>query len=639
MKVKIQLFFVAILCLGHTQLLADGKENWAVSAIPQELKQKANAVLRFSETTLTVFDAGNAEEKSRVVITILNENGQRFKYFVEHYNKFSSVSGISGTIYDKNGKKVKTIPQRDIADISAIAGFSLYDDSRVKVISPEYGDYPYTIEYTCSKKYSSFFMFPGWQVYPGYDISVQKSIYNLTLSPNAKVKYKGNKALSITPEESSDKKGFITRTWRATNYPAIEMEPFAGNLFEDTPQLLVAPETFTMDGYFGSNNSWKELGDWAYKLGEGRNVVPDATKAKVMELVAEHDTDSERARAIYEYMQSKVRYVNIAIGIGGWQPFPAETVEKYWYGDCKALSNYMKSLLDVAGIESYYCLVRAGDDTPNIDKDFVASQFNHAFLMLPLGGDTVYLECTSQEVPFGYNGSFTDDRDILVVDKDNSYLKHTNVYGKEQNKTTNSYLFNIASNNTANIIATTQYTGVATDNIRFLMTQKPERQREFLLRRLKLNQDKINSLTYSEEKGIIPIITQKAEMTVAQLGQITANNSIVIPFNQVSLLDELKRVSNRKTCIAIRRDQAFIDSLSFRIPSGFAIDQFPQPTTLTSDFGTYTLEVVHAEGSISFIRTLEWNKGNYKPERYNDLMLFQRRVNEADRQVLLLKPI
>ena len=110
-------------------------------------------------------------------------------------------------------------------------------------------------------------------------------------------------------------------------------------------------------------------------------------------------------------------------------------------------------------------------------------------------------------------------------------------YGKEQNKTTNSYLFNIAANNTANISATTQYTGVATDNIRFLMTQKPERQREFLLRKLKLNQVKINSLTYSEEKGIIPIITQKAEMTVAQLGQITANNSIVIPFNQVSLLD------------------------------------------------------------------------------------------------------
>ena len=105
MKVKIQLFFVAILCLGHTQLLADGKENWAVSAIPQELKQKANAVLRFSETTLTVFDAGNAEEKSRVVITILNENGQRFKYFVEHYNKFSSVSEISEPYTIRMGKR------------------------------------------------------------------------------------------------------------------------------------------------------------------------------------------------------------------------------------------------------------------------------------------------------------------------------------------------------------------------------------------------------------------------------------------------------------------------------------------------------------------------------------------------------
>ena len=35
MKVKIQLFFVAILCLGHTQLLAEGRELGQVSAIPQ----------------------------------------------------------------------------------------------------------------------------------------------------------------------------------------------------------------------------------------------------------------------------------------------------------------------------------------------------------------------------------------------------------------------------------------------------------------------------------------------------------------------------------------------------------------------------------------------------------------------------
>jgi hypothetical protein len=636
---RIALVFPFAFLAFCSQLHGAEKENWSVSLIPQELKQKANAVVRLHEKTLKVFDNGSAEETSRIVITILNENGQKYKYFVEHYNKYSSVSGIKGTIYDKSGKKVKSIPQKDINDYSAIAGFSLFDDSRVKVIAPEYGNYPYTIEYTFTKKHSSFFMLPGWQVYPGYDISVQNSIYNLTLSPNSKVKFKGNDALRIEPIVKTDGKGNATRTWIASNCAAIENEPFSGYLHEDTPLLLVAPESFTMDGYFGSNSSWMELGNWAYKLGEGRNVVSQETRSKLLELTADLETDTEKARAIYEYMQGKVRYVNIAIGIGGWQPFPAETVEKYWYGDCKALSNYMKSLLDVVDIKSYYCLVRAGEDVPNIDAEFVSSQFNHAFIMLPLEGDTIFLECTSQQVPFGYNGTFTDDRDILVVDKDNSYIKRTNVYGKDQNKTINSYLFKIDANNSASISAVNTYKGVATEDPRYIMSQKPEKQREYLLRNLNLKQVKINSLNYSEKRDIIPVIVKTAEMTAAQLGQVTSNNNIIIPFNQVSLLDELKRVSNRKTSIVIRRDQIQIDTLSYQLPSKFSIDQVPQAVSFSSEFGAYHLEVVQAENAITFIRSVEWNKGKFNSEKYNDLMLFQRRVNEADRQVMILKPI
>lgn len=625
--------------LSASNLFGDERQGWAVSLIPSELEKKANAVVRLHETTLKVFDNGNAEETSRVVITILNENGQRFKHFVEHYNKYSSISGIKGTIYDKNGKKVQSIKPREIMDISAIAGFSLYDDSRVKVISPKYGDYPYTVEYSYTKKLSSFFMLPGWQVYPGYDVSVQKSVYNLSLSPKAKVKYKGNDSFNIEPTTTTDGKGFTTKTWVAAGSPAIEQEPFAGYLHEDTPLLMVAPMEFTMDGYTGSNASWQELGDWAFRLGQGRNVVSKETQDKVLELIANLDSDIDKARAIYEYMQGKVRYVNIAIGIGGWQPFPAETVEKFWYGDCKALSNYMMTLLEVANIKSHYCLVRAGDDMPNIDKDFVSSQFNHAFLMIPYQGDTIYLECTSQQVPFGYNGTFTDDRHILVIDKDSSYLTRTNVYSRDQNKTENSYIFRLKSNNEATISAEVKYIGVATETPRFMMTQKPERQREYVNRRLQLNQVKINSLSYSERREIVPEITELIEMTVPQLGQVTASKSLVIPFNQVTLQSDLKRLSNRRTSIVIRRDQQQVDILRYELPSGYTIDQLPNPSSFASEFGSYNL-TVNVEGNIiTFKRILEWNKGKYRPERYNDLMLFQRKVNESDRQVIMLKPL
>lgn len=628
---------VAIALLFGSQKV-NGQE-WATSRIPADLKLKANAVVRLEESSLTINDKGEAVHEVNTVVTILNEKGNRFSQMVGFYNKYTSISGIKGIIFDKNGKKVKSISSSEIGDFSAIQGFSLYEDNRVKVINPEFGDYPYTVQYSYTEKHRSFFMLPGWQVYSGYNISVEKSIFNLTLSPNAKVKFKGNNAFNIIPTTKTDSKGNITTTWVSTNMPAIENEPFSGSLDQETPVLMIAPETFTMDGFFGSNNSWKELGDWAYRLGEGRAVVSANEKEKVLALVADAESDWEKAKRIYEYMQNKVRYVNVAIGIGGWQPFPAETVETLSYGDCKALTNYMHTLLGVAGVKSNYCLVKAGEDTPNIDPNFVCSQFNHAFLLLPFESDTVFVECTSQELPFGYNGTFTDDRDILVIEKDNSYLKHTNIYGRDKNKITGNYTFKLGENSDAKVFASNTFIGVASEEGEMYKGLTPDRQREILLRRLQISQAKINKLTYSEKKQRIPEVLEEIELTVAQIGQTTANKSTIIRFNQVSLLDDIKRVSNRKTGMVIRRDKQLIDTIRFEIPKRFTFEQVPQAAFIESEFGTYKLEVLAEKHAITFVRTLDWNKGNYNAEKYDELFQFHRKVNEFDRQMIMVKPL
>ena len=68
------------------------------------------------------------------------------------------------------------------------------------------------------------------------------------------------------------------------------------------------------------------------------------------------NNDTDKISALYKYMQDKVRYVSVQVGIGGWQPIEAETVDRLSCGDCKALANYMESLLDVAGIKTIILL-------------------------------------------------------------------------------------------------------------------------------------------------------------------------------------------------------------------------------------------------------------------------------------------
>ncbi|MDP4989490.1 MAG: DUF3857 domain-containing protein, partial [Polaribacter sp.] len=109
-------------------------------------------------------------------------------------------------------------------------------------------------------------------------------------------------------------------------------------------------------------------------------------------------------------MQQKTRYISVQIGIGGWEPIAANLVDDVGYGDCKGLTNYTKALLDVADVTAYYTVVYA-DDRIDVDKDFSSLQGNHVILNIPNNGKDVWLECTSQTMPFGFLGDFTDDRD------------------------------------------------------------------------------------------------------------------------------------------------------------------------------------------------------------------------------------
>src|SRR5271157_5750423 len=81
--------------------------------------------------------------------------------------------------------------------------------------------------------------------------------------------------------------------------------------------------------------SWKAIGDWYYKLADGRRNPSPEISARVQQLTAEATTFGAKVRALTAFLQSDVRYVAIEIGVGGFQPHPALDIFRSRYGDCK----------------------------------------------------------------------------------------------------------------------------------------------------------------------------------------------------------------------------------------------------------------------------------------------------------------
>ncbi len=273
--------------------------------------------------------------------------------------------------------------------------------------------------------------YPIWMPINKEYVSVLKS--NLIIEDHTKntLRYHNNNIGEPIIEDHEDWKNYF---WSIDNRKAFTFERFNMLTSDYVPIVYLSPNTFSIDGYEGDMSKWSSFGDWVRLLNEGKSDLSEKQKQVIKDLVSDENSKLEKTKIIYKFLQDNVRYVSIQLGIGGWQPYNSSYVHEKKFGDCKALTYYTKSMLDVVGVDSYYCLINAGKDNMNVIKNFPNAYFNHAFLMVPMETDTVWLECTSQDIPFGFLGNYTNDRLALVVSDSTSQLVQTKKYDAKENR-------------------------------------------------------------------------------------------------------------------------------------------------------------------------------------------------------------
>ncbi len=622
---------------------AGGKKKYPVADIPPNLLINAKAVLRTKTFIYKRKDINSAVQNVRYAVTVLNKGGEDLGYFVQPYYKFSRISGISAVVYDRNGKKVKAIPKSDIQDIAVGSFTSLYSDQRIKLIDPEYGDYPFTVEYTYTINYNGLLTIPSWQVYPAYDMSVQEENFTL-ITPGADnkgeqlgVKYYLNDSTLDVKKEVNDKN--TTYTLNIENLPAIDQEDYTWSMDYVTPTVKFAPKAFSIGGFEGSFDSWEDFGGFEYQLIDGRDKLPEETVLMIKKLVANDTSKLETIEKLYSYMQNKVRYVSVQKGIGGWQPFEAEKVDNLCYGDCKALTNYMKSLLKVAGIKADFTLVYAGDDAEPVIHNFPSNQFNHAILCVPAEADTVWLECTSQHAPCGYLGSFTDDRDVLAIDDSGkAIMLHTPVYGKTVNNRVRSTTVKLNNNGDCNIKINTTYRGMFYDDELPLYRETRDNQKKELLSRMHLSTITLNDYNFTEIKQTIPLIQARIELNAKGYVTKSGNRMLLTPYLFSNNSAVHFRHKKRRSPIVIQRSYSTIDTVVFNLPQGYVASNF-KAKTITGKFGTCNISAKKESGKIIYTRHLSINKGVYPPSDWESFISFKEKIDKADKTKMVLMKV
>jgi transglutaminase-like putative cysteine protease len=589
---------------------------------------EVDAVVREDHMRFNISSRGSGTLFVRSVVTILNEKGNHYAKRIIGYNKLMKVLNVTGVVYDQLGNQVRHLKPGEIYDQSSYDG--LFSDNRIKAIDLSQATYPYTVEIQYELEFKFLYYIPGTMI-GGERVSVQNASYTLIYPPSLKPRYRSSH-VDEKPVVSKVNATTESLTWYFANVMPLTVEPSGPHEDELVPSIEAAPSQFEYDGHPGSMNSWQEYGSWNAALNRDRNALPQPTRDKVHQLTQGLTSDEQKARVLYEYMQNKTRYVSIQLGIGGLQTFPATVVDETGYGDCKALSNYMVALLKEAGIKGYYVVIKSGPNQRQFYPDFPSHQFDHVIVAVPNKKDTIWLECTSQTQPFGFLGSFTDDRSALLITDDGGKLVKTPTYAPEQNRQTRTLKATIDATGAAKVLGRTTYTGLQIENGNLfeLVGNASDEQKKWVQNSIPLPTFNINSYSIKGRKDKIPYAVVNLDLTLARYASLSGKRMFLTPnmLNRNTYIPA--KVESRKTDVVRNSSYLDVDTVIYQFPENLYPEFLPPPVKLTSRFGEYEADYKIKEGELIYIRRMKMWRGRYPKESYNELQEFFKGVNKSD---------
>jgi Domain of Unknown Function with PDB structure (DUF3857)/Transglutaminase-like superfamily len=630
MKISLKtIFFLAVYPFFCDFLIA--QKPFATSNIPANLLENADKVIRLDETIFELKSLEMAIETEHKVITILNEKAAENELEqVFQYDNLNKIEDIKAAYYDSNGELVKRLKKKDIED-RMMPRQLFVDDSRYKIIHFPRLSFPFTIEFTVVTVRKNLMFYTRFSPQYRPRTSVEDARFTvITAEKSAKVRVlEQNIAKNV---RDGDK-----LTWHFHHLRAVKSEDFMPDDGYKWPMVLTAPSKFIIDGRAGDQSTWLDYGKFMYELNQTQTKLPPEFEQEVKKIVADCASDSCKIARLYHFLQENTRYFYVGMGIGGWQPKLAADVHSTKYGDCKALSNYLVSMLRAVNVPANYALIRATESERLAQfPDFANAWFNHATVCVPSKNDTIWLECTSQTQSEGFLGDFTDDRAALLISENGGFLVKTPKYDEKTNKIERKVHILITEDGAAKLTSTSKRTGISQQGTAELMRQSIAEQQKAIYNSFNFSDFVIDKINFEQKKARIPSVTMQLELTIPHLGSVSGKRIFVPISIFTSNLPNGNLAETRQFPIQITsRSFSEENIIDFTLPEDYVLESTLPPISIESAFGTFEMTIFSTGNSLLVSQKMVL-KGTIQPaEKWPDFQNFQKSIFRAFKSKLV----
>ncbi|MEM6261976.1 MAG: DUF3857 domain-containing protein [Bacteroidota bacterium] len=543
----------------------------------------------------------------------------------------SNFEVLYAEVIDQKGQVVRKLKKKDVRTRSRTSYGSFYEDDLIAELDLFWNAYPYRIRYAYETTAYNFIYLVYWLPNVHRGLTPINSTLKLEVPEELELKVHASPAFSFTKSTADGKK---VLTWELGTIKFASSEIFAPSYGEIVPSVIVAPQWFFY-GAPGSLQSWTSYGDWYLELNKNSTALPETEKLQVNALIKGVSNKHAIVTKLYHYLQDHTTYVNVRIDLGGLKSYPAAYVCQNKYGDCKALTTYMKALLDHAGISSNYVLLDLGENSW-VEPEVPGPQFNHILLAVPFENDTMWLENTSKAAPVGYLGTAHQNRFALWIEPERSQLISTPKMSNEEVLEQVAYQFMLGEKGNGTVKIKFLLHGKRFEAYSYMKEALPEdKLKQNINNRIPLKDfvlAKWELITETRDQKFCELLV---EGTVANQSKAIADMTVIKP--PVINLPNFEKPANRQYPVQVQLP------VNKKVITRYDLSSFEPytlelPDTVNEEtlYGRYTYQFEQTDTSVIVTEQFTLNTGSYSLEQYPALFQFLKLAQQNQRKLALI---
>lgn len=519
------------------------------------------------------------EENSEMEFLSLKKFGSLT--YPEFYNKFIHLKTFKKAV--KFGSKYIT-SERSGTDRSLTDQNIFFDDSRVQYFPLRFTEKGSVARITVKKEYADGKYLTRLFFHEPYPVAEQVFEFKVPEWLSIDFKTMNFEGYKIEKKQTT-KGGYTNYVFIMKNLPAFKSEfKQIGRAYTD-PHIILQVKSFQSKGELLQGfDKTEDVYKWNNRLYNMAGNNTEKIKAELQKIVAGKTNDLDKIKAIYYFVQDKIRYIAYEDGYSGYIPASAQDVLANKYGDCKGMANLLTELLKLAGYDAHFTWI--GTRALPYQQSLPALCVNnHAITTLYYQGKEYFLDATEKFVPFSENAYRIQGKEAMVAKGEKYDIKQVPITTGNDHK-----VFTKADFTLNNELLTGRVQVTLTGNERKDFHQSyhdlPISERDqFFNSFLEFNNDNV------EASDIKTSDLNNREIPVVISGNIDLGNSVqtIMGEKYINLdffpktLDRYLPDEKRKTGYDFDYVLSFEDEFSLTIPAGSKFADVPEKLELKFD--------------------------------------------------------